>query len=662
MPIETLHWLRLDWLWAALPLALTIWLLARARSRRGQWQQHIDPQLLPYLVQDPQQGPGRRRPLGLLLLAAALALLALLGPAVERAPAPLHQRSEGLVIVLDLSPSMLAEDIKPSRLQQARFKIRDILALRREGQTGLVVFAGDAFVVAPLTDDGNTLLSLLGGLEPAMMPLTGSNPLAGLQRGQALLQQAGLSRGRLLLIGDGISDQQLSGLKAFARQSPYELSILGVGSRQGAPIPLPEGGFARDGRGEIIIPSLSRKQFAELASAADGRYRELSLDDSDIRELLGSSALPGLDAGADSQRLERQFDQWRDAGAYLVLALLPLALLCFRRGWLLSLALPLLLLGQPSPTQALEFADLWSTPNQRGAKLMTEDPQQAAQAFEDPMWRGSAHYRAGDYAAAAEDFARADSANAHYNRGNALAKAGRLDEALAAYEQALQREPDMADARRNRDLLEQLKQQQEQQQEQQSGSDQGQSDPSQGEQDQAGQEQSGQQQSGQNQSGQGEQEQQAQQGQQQQNAQSGSGGASKDNAAEEKADADSQSGGDSGQPETGESNTAQGSDSEAQQAAEDYARGAAAQQDSESDGEAGQPLLSAAEESERPGDQPAAATAESEALSEQQQALEQWLRNIPDDPGGLLRRKFHHQFQQRREREELPRQEDYAPY
>ena len=344
MNLPSLHWIRPDLLWTIIPLLIAALLLARQSRQQGAWHKHIDPSLLPYLL-DGQRSDKPARSIALLLLAALLAWLALLGPAWQQAPTPLYKNNEGLVVVLDLSPSMLAEDIQPSRIRQARFKLRDLLQLRQDGQTGLVVFAADAFVVAPLTDDVNTLLTLIPGLHPGMMPQTGSNPLAGLVQAKDLLDQSG-GNGKILLITDGVNEAQLKGLKSFLKDSPYTLSVLAVGSRDGAPIPLPDGGFAKDSSGNIIVPTLSSKELKALASTGGGEYRELSLDDSDIRALNPDAAsLAENSQDPSSTSSDRHFDQWKDAGGWLALFLLPLALLGFRRSWLPSLLLPLLLLG-----------------------------------------------------------------------------------------------------------------------------------------------------------------------------------------------------------------------------------------------------------------------------------------------------------------------------
>jgi Ca-activated chloride channel family protein len=668
-----LHWIRPELLWTGIPLVICALLLTRQHFQQRSWQKHIDPSLLPYLLDGKPSGKPRQSVL-VLLLAAILAWLALLGPAWEKVPSSLHKNTEGLVVVLDLSPSMLAEDIQPSRMRQARFKLRDILHLRRDGQTGLVVFAGDAFIVAPLTDDVNTLLTLIPGLNPSMMPMTGSNPLAGLSLAKDLLDRSG-GNGSILLISDGVTPRQLSGLRDFISDSNYPLSVLAVGTSDGAPIPLPSGGFARDNNGNIIVPALTVNELKNLAAAGGGIYRELSLDDSDITALSVDTISSVNDRESES-RAERNYDQWKDAGPWLVLLLLPFALLGFRKSWLAGLVpllLPALLVTLPSKANAFEFNDLWRTPDQQAAALLDADPQAAAEKFEDPMWKASAQYRAGDFATAAESYAQLDTADAHYNRGNALANEGKLDEAIAAYQSALEKDPSLRDAQNNKKIIEDMKDNKDQEQPE-DGQSQNNKQDSQGDKEQQNQS------SKKSDNSDPEEQSQSSEDQQPSSPQDDSPDKSQ---SQESSDSEQESGtsrseehqdqsekNDAEQNES-ESDSKEQQDKQAQaeretaeqrdaKLAEDYARQAAEQNDAVQKALAAKQAESA---EDKPAEQISAAIASDEPLSEEEQAREQWLRNIPDNPGNLLRNKFRYQHLDRQQRgEQQGNNEDYAPY
>ncbi|MFT6551774.1 MAG: Ca-activated chloride channel family protein, partial [Zhongshania marina] len=442
----------------------------------------------------------------------------------------------------------------------------------------------------------------------------------------------------------------------------YPLSVLAVGSADGAPIPLPGGGFARDNSGNIIVPSLTVSELQELAAAGKGKYRELSLDDSDINALALDTA-SSLKNSETEDRSERHYDQWKDAGPWLVLLLLPFALLGFRKSWLpslLPLLLPALFAFQPSTANAFEFKDLWQTPDQQAAALLPTDPQAAAAKFEDPMWKAAAQYRAGDFAAAAESYQQFDSADADYNRGNALAKANKLDEAIAAYESALQKDPTLSDARKNKKILEDAKKSQEQQQ--QSGDDKQNQSGDQNQQNQDSQNNESQSEQSQDQQSQDQQSQNQSEQSQQEDSQNQEQSDSQEN---QNADQDSSQSEGNQQKEANEGESEQGDtepESEQTQAekeaaeqrdaklAEDYARQAAEQNEA----------MQKAMQENQDAKQAAALAPSDEPLSEEDQAREQWLRKIPDNPGNLLRNKFRYQHQQRSEQQGT--NEDYAPY
>ena len=170
-----IHFMRPEWLWALIPAAILLALLWGMRGRSGSWQSVIDPELLRHLAGDAAIANPRNL-LPLLFLGWIIAAVAASGPSWQKLPQPIHQKQDGLVVLLDLSYSMKSADLPPSRLDRARQKIIDLLGSREEGQTGLVAYAGDAHIVTPLTDDTSTIANLIPALNPEMMPVPGSNP------------------------------------------------------------------------------------------------------------------------------------------------------------------------------------------------------------------------------------------------------------------------------------------------------------------------------------------------------------------------------------------------------------------------------------------------------------------------------------------------------
>ncbi len=560
MDIVSLHFIRPGWL-ALLPLALLIPVLwRRLRRPSGDWSRVCDAHLLRWL----SVGKAAARPghigawiTGLVWLIASLALA---GPSWERLPGSSFSARDARVLVLDLSLSMMAEDLKPNRLTQARFRLSDMLSESLEGQTGLVSYAGDAFVVSPLTSDTNTINNLLPALRPDVIPVAGSRPDRALELAAELLKRSGFARGEVLLVADSGSPAAASTAAKLAQQGIYT-SVLAVGTMQGAPIPSGDG-FVSDSKGNIVVARLQRNRLQAIASAGGGRYAELTA---------GSNAdSPWASAGGSefARRDDALGERWNDVGPWLVLLLLPLVAFGFRRG--LLFVLPLLILpGMLVSTDASAglWDDLWSSRDQQASEALQQGRAAAAATLaKSPAIAGEAFYRSGDFTRAGQSWAQlADTdatADGHFNRGNALAQAGEYEAAIAAYDAALALDPQMEDAEFNRALVEQMKQQQEQEQ----------------------------------------QDKQDQQGE-----------SSEDQDGDESQD--------------GEQSEAQSSENQ-------------------KDGEQGDEASDAEQEGEQEG-QPELSEMEQNWSEEDAQAMEQWLRRIPDDPGGLLRRKFRSQYQRR---------------
>lgn len=440
--IADLHFLRPWWWLALLPLPLILSALSRSGGGgRAALARLADATLLPYLVHD----DGARKRLALLLAAIAwlLAVAAMSGPAWQRAPTPLYANGAARVIALSLSYDMLAQDLKPDRMARARYAVRDLLDAAGDARTALIAYASDAFVVAPLTPDKQTVLNLLDALRPDTMPVQGNDASRAIAQALALLQQAQVRGGQIVLVTDDADNAAIDAARK-ARAAGVRVDVLGVGTLSGAPVPSSEGGFARDANGGVRFAQRNDSALRELADAGGGRYAPLAADGGGVAAL----GTPGAaqDPSADSE----QAQLWRDGGAWLLLPLLPLAALAFRRGWLCVLVLAL---AAPR-ARASGWDALWARPDQRAAQaLQRGDYRTAERSARDPLLRGAAAYRSGDYTGAAKYFAQRDDAQAKYDLGNALAKAGRYQQAIAAYDQALQREPRMADARANREAV-----------------------------------------------------------------------------------------------------------------------------------------------------------------------------------------------------------------
>ncbi|MBD8151220.1 tetratricopeptide repeat protein [Pseudomonas fluorescens] len=571
------HWLRPWWLLLLPLLGWLLWQLWHRQKRAGRWQIILPPAFHAVLLSG---GNGResKSPWVVLGIAWLLALLALLGPSWQRVEQLSQKPSDPLVVLLELTPEMLATDSPPNRLEQARRKLYDLLQARTDAQTAIVVYAGSAHTLVPLSDDLATSRNLLEALRPSIMPEPGHRADLAVDKALALLKHGGLGQGRLLLIGSSLSKQERQGIRLLLQgnQAP-SLSILGIGSREGTPVTQESGEFLKDEQGAILIPRLDSPTLKAFASEMGGRYRAARLDDKDLRQL---GVLDAPQALRDDGQLLR-LDTWADQGYWLLLPLLLLAACAGRRGWLFCL--PLLLMAAPQPSYAFDFQDLWLRPDQQGQYLLKKKrPAEAAERFQDPQWQGVALYEAGNYAEAIKRFAEADNAYAHYNRGNALARSGALEAAVDAYEQALEAQPDLQPALKNKVLVESLLQQQAQPEPDEPEKNQDDETTQPGQTAQPGAD-------GQNAKG----------GEQSTQGQGQTGNGATDTAST---------------PPTG-SNDVPGS-------------------------ELGD------EHTTTPPLRPAEASLE----GEHRQALEQWLQQIPDNPGELLRRKFWYEQQQHQDK------------
>lgn len=597
------HCLRPGAFWLLFALPIIALLLYKKQGDNKEWHKVCDPELLPYVVESQNQEDKKHSWLWPLVLGLPV-ILALAGPVWERVPQPVFDDTAALVILLDTSLSMDAQDIKPSRIQRARLKVLDILQQRSTGQTALIAYAGAPFVVSPLTNDAKTIAALVPSLSTDIMPEQGSDVSQAIEKAVELLNNAG-ARGNILVISDGTQGQVLSAAINTAQQAKARISVIGIGTSNGAPIPS-SGGFIKDKQGNIVVVKQETSSLRKLASQGNGNYSNLTAGDADILKTLSNNT----PLENELQSTEQQADQWLEQGPWLLLPVLFLASFLFRRG-VLSIAIltPLLLssLSYSPNTQAetlddWQWQDLFRNSEQRAAaRFQAQQFDDSAQRFDDPQWKASAQFRAEDYTSAVDSLAGIDNATAHYNRGNALAKLGKVKEAIEAYESALTHDTEHEDALYNKELLEKQQEQQ--------------SDPSQ--------------------DGDPSDEQQ-------------------DNSSESEQ-----------QSENSESDQQETEEQESQQSAEQQSE-EPKQSDPSTEQE---PETEEPSEQEKSAEQQAKEAAEDEqqALEQEykdktqqevEQATQQWLRRIPDKPGNLLRNQFANEYRRRQQTNPNSQSED----
>ena len=608
-----------------LPLAALIYwlLLSRQQSNDHNLSAWIDPELLPHLSLSSGSGRNARWLGGALAALWLLACLALAAPSWSSKEVPLQRNEQPLLVLLDLSWSMNATDLQPDRITRARFKIEDLLLSRKEGLTGLIVYSGSAHLAVPLSSDRETILNLLPDLRPGIMPVNGSNLDQALELALDTLVNAGYAEdGHLLTFTDGVADDIAQASAEILQNAPTRVNIIALGEEGGEPIPIRSGdSFVRDSQGQLVLTSSDWSGLEYLRDNTSASLQAMRLDSLDI-----DSVLTAL--GSSNEDLARQLAIREDQSYWLVALVLPLWLLAwvFGRNALLSFG-ALLLLWSPNAS-----ADAFRNQDQQALQLLrAEQYGEAAELFQSPDWRGYARIQQGEYATALEELQELQDPNSVYNRANARLKSLQVTEAISDYQQLLEQselpEAIRADAEHNLAIAEQMLELMQQNQDGQQGEDgqQGQqSDSEQGEQQQSGQQQ-GESSSSQSESAEGEQSQQAN-SQQAANEQQKSGSDSDEfNAEQAEADASSSS---EAEPEE--------SSAEAEESLREQQQRLAQQ------------LLEQSAEAEGDPESGEAAELSPEQLQriQAQQRLQRQLQSIPDDPGGLLRRKFERQARQ----------------
>lgn len=576
------------------------------------WEKIVEPHLLQFLATTPATQKTSLLP-WIMCFTGTLLLLALAGPVREKVPQPLLQKSQARVLVLDLSFSMLATDIKPTRIDRARFKLEDLLKRFVEGDTALIAYAGEAFVISPLTHDPATIAALLPGLRPNIMPVPGSRAEHAFSLAANLLSRSKSGSGHIIWITDGIEGQDFAALENTVGRN--RLSILAVGTESGSPVALSEGGFLKDKNGAIVIPKLNSQPLEKLAGIKQGSFTVLSIDDRDVEGIIEAETT-ATDFIEDEQL--RSSDKWNEEGPWLLLLALPLAASLFRRGLLFSWSL-LVLFGissLPNSAQAFGWDDLWLRTDQQAEKLFQEGAEkEAAQLFENPEWKGTAAYRTGDYEKAIKEFSRKDGPLANFNRGNSLAFAGRLEEALAAYEKVLAENPKHEDAQFNHDLIEKILQEQQKKQ-QNKKADKG-------------------------------KENEQRKNKQDQQQDSSKADVEQNEKSSQQSSAEKQDSGDP-QSSTEEKNNDKKQSNEGEKNLNDKTESTEAKKnenEQEKNNKSAEKNIASEDEQELTADE-----------RSRQQTLEQWLRKIPDDPGRLLRNKMQREYQRRGKQQILDEQ------
>ena len=422
------HFLR-PW-WLLLLVIPVVFYLRYFRGRRNQssWEKVCDKRLLGYLLI--RGSSSQRKVLAwTALIGICTAIAAAAGPSWEKIEIPSLEAENPVMILLNMSSDMKETDLKPSRLERAKYKITDLLKMLQGAQAGLEVYSREPFVISPLTDDTQILENLLGAVDFNIMPVNGDRLDRALALAVEKFVNAAYQRGEIIIFAPDAGqrfDLALEEAKK-ARNKGFKVNVIATTA---APV----------------------EKLQMIADVGGGRYSNLQTGDNDIKPLVAQavSSSDDLKEGKNWQSI------WLDYGYYLLIIPLLCCLYFFRKGILV-----IVFVAAAQPANAGFFLNN----NQEGLKAFEAgDYQRAEERFDDPRWKASSLYRMGDYDKAFAEFSRQNDLTALYNQGNALAKSGKFEEAIKKYEEVLQAEPNHEDARFN---LEYLKRQQQQKQQEQ---------------------------------------------------------------------------------------------------------------------------------------------------------------------------------------------------
>ena len=666
--LNQFHFLRPEWFVALVPLMLLVVLIRKTTAKQSGWQSVIPSHLYQHMVIGKTE-MGVKPPMWMLAFVWVVSVTALAGPTWERLPQPVYQLKMGHVIVIDMSLSMRATDMTPDRLTRAKYKAIDLVNAIGEGEMGLVAYAGDAFVISPLTEDAGNITTLIPSLSPEIMPVPGSDPLLGIESAAELLTNAGYNSGMIYWITDGIELEQQQELQEYVASVPFTVNALTVGTIEGAPIRQQSGELLKDFTGSIVIPKLNESAVKGVVKTSGGRFESFTSNDNDIDALAAVSLLDKGSSEEDEEESNLQGDQWKEVGPYLLLLLLPFAAFAFKRGLVFIVLVGLLSpsivknahaaqnIGTSQGAQSIPSSKMveestpatvnkpeplawWQKPfmndNQEALnKYQRGKYKDAVSQFNSEAWKASSLFKSGDYEGALNAYKNIPGAESLYNQGNALAKLGKLEEAIEKYEQALDEAPEFEDAKINKKVVEDLLKQQQQQDQQQNQSENSNDDQQDNGQDSANNDQ---QQSG---------DQNNQDGSSDQNGQQNESESQQSDQTQQPSGDEQQNDGDDSQqqnqPEMSDQNEpsdTQQQNAESEQRDNTQQANAQAQKDEQE----------AQREAQAMQGQEAELT---DAEKEELQRMEGLMRRVPDDPAFLLKRKMQLEAQ-KRQRQRMP--------
>jgi len=442
--------LRPNLLWLSVPLFVALVIGVVSVRDQVKWKKAIAPHLRAYVIKRGSESIQLWMRL-ILVVFLGIGIIGASGPTWKKIEVPGQILETPVVIALDLSQSMMASDIQPNRLERAKFKISDLMDANPRARLALIGFAGTAHTIIPLARDYNIIKSHLDGLSPNIMPFPGSNLSAALQLSDSITAISD-APATLILFTDDFSDAIFQDLQQFVGSEKIRVEIVPMNTIAGGDVPVPGGKRTfKNQQGEIVHSSINTEIVSKLNSIENIHVNQLTLDNSDMVAL----------AKKISQNLKFQEEEnekkgdWIDYGLWLVIPLALFVLMWFRRGFVVYSVL--IVVGLSACDSKISIKNLWLTQDYQAQKQYDKGQySQAAELFTDPLRRGVAYFKVGNYEEAIEAFEMDTTANGAYNLGLAYYKNGDLAAAELAFGKAVELNPDLKDAQENQSMLQNM--------------------------------------------------------------------------------------------------------------------------------------------------------------------------------------------------------------
>ncbi len=425
--LSDFHFLRPELLWFLLPvIVVTIIALVSLREQVS-WKKTIASHLRKYVISKGSESRRKLIQLGLSLF-LSLAILGAAGPTWKRVQMPGSILETPMVIILNMSPSMLKSDIQPNRIERSKFKLNDLLVASPGARIAMVGFSGSAHTIVPLTRDYNILSSHINSLSPDIMPVEGNNLSAALEMTDTILLNIS-APGKIIIFSDTFDEDVADLLLNYSSVNDHNITIYPVISEQ----------------------NMDKNSLNRLSAADNITLAMMTLDKSDM-ELIAKTTRENLRFKESDTEKE---DDWIDMGFWFMIPFAIYILFWFRKGWVIySIAFMII---TTSCSGDLKFKDLWYTKDYQGQQSYDKGDYEAATGlFSDPLHKGVAYYKNGDFEQAIEELKKDSSAAGSYNLGLAYIKSGNYAAAAIAMSDAVEKDPDLTIAADKRDVLQQI--------------------------------------------------------------------------------------------------------------------------------------------------------------------------------------------------------------